>query len=386
MDELPFRPRTNPWPEGFELPDEHELQEGRPVSDQWVSSVLQVSSQFGDDSWSAANIAGLPRVQVYGDCEVAWAPQHPETPSEFVELQIQQPCLIQRVRIHESFTPGALSRISLWDGNDYVVVHEQEPRCGQYPHEMRWEEVDVASDRQIVTDRLRLDLDQTGGQSWYEIDAVQVSGLEPTCELVTALGSLLGDAKTADCTLIVSQTSSDTASDDQEEAVHIPVHRGILAARCPLFRAMLDRNELPLGGVQHMTGIAPDLVQLVLQWIYTDQVINNDTGMLAINPSNCVCLTVASDYFQTDGLTALCVDVFLQCVLSCQNAAQLYLYFDEIGVEPLTRACRKFCGEHFCSVSQTDAFQCFSKTQLLAVIECHNKSDAKPKPSDGLSS
>lgn len=366
MDALPFRPEIQPWPEDFAPPPV--LQPIKVEVDQWISSA-RCSTQYGrlyagQEQWTASCIAGPPRVTLYGDNPRAWAPANPGTTNEWVELEIEKPCQVRRIKIHESFTPGALERISLWDGDRFVVVHEQEPRCGQLPNQMRIEDVEITAE--VITKKIKLDINQQGGNSWYEIDAVQVSGYdkskeiakeEPLPNIATAIASLKGDTKTADCTLIVSGGDHETHT--------IPVHRGILVGRSPFFRALLDRGELPLGGEARLSDMAPKLIELLLQWIYTGHISE-------IEPGDCVSLLVIADYFQVDDLAEHCADIFRR-VLTVDNAALLYRYYHSIGIALLQQASLAFCAENFLAVSKTPAFKELSQSQLLAVIESYNE-------------
>ena len=375
MDE----PDAQWWPEGFELPSRDEEEEV--PTEQWIEAVTGRSSQYGggerldwddDDGdimmWSAGQVVGPPRVQHYEDNGFAWAPAIPGTSQEWLELRVARPCRVQRVRIHESLSGGAFFRLQLYDPdlNQFVTAVEQEPRCGQYPPVIRIEDIHVPAQHQIVTDRLRLEFNQRGGNTWYEVDAVQVIGttsnasssrnlVAPLSDRQTTLAkdisALLKDSNTADCTLVVGGN------------VRIPVHRGILAARCPLFRAMLDNAELPLGGEKVMDGIEPALAELILEWIYTGNLADLDSR-------DCVALVVASDYFQIDGLTDYCVAVFTG-LLTVQNAALLLAHFDHICIEPLKEAALGYCGKYFLAVSQTPEFGELSQQLLLAVIDCY---------------
>jgi BTB/POZ domain len=417
---LPFHPHVMPWPEDFVAPpprlseqeeeDDEEVQQQ--LSAQWVAAVPRCSSEFGEQQqqWTGDCIVGPPGVAIYGDHPEAWAPAEWGTAYEWVELQLAVPCQIQQIRIYESFTPGALWRVQLWQNDRFVLVHEQNPRCGQYPPQLRVEQVRIAPDRQLVSDRIKLEFDQRGGLDWYEIDAVQVLG-RPLLDgddvaasgnnnknnhndkiarlaIPAALATILGDAMTADCTLVVSsgrgsqqeRHGSAAAETAAAAAVRIPVHRGILAARSPVFRAMIQRNEMPLGGEANLTDIHPKLIQLLLEWIYTGRILQFD-------PLDCVSLLVVADYFQVDSsLTEFCTAQFTQRMLTVDNAARLFAYHDAVVgsyVPPVLRqAALAFCGQHFAAVAQTPSFSDLTHSQLLAVIDIyhhHQRNQQQPQ-------
>jgi BTB/POZ domain len=404
---LPFHPHVMPWPEDFVAPpssrlsEEEDDEEAQQLS-QWVAAVPRCSSEFGEQQQSTGDcIVGPPGVATYGDHPEAWAPEEWGTEYEWVELQLAIPCRIQQIRIYESFTPGALWRVHLWQNDRFVLVHEQTPRCGQYPPQLRVEQVSIAPDRQLVSnDRIKLEFDQRGGLSWYEIDAVQVLGRplddgdhvvasgNETARLTipTALATILGDAMTADCTLVVSsgrgspqqqRQGSPAETETATAAVRIPVHRGILAARSPVFRAMIQRNEMPLGGEATLTDIRSELIQLLLEWIYTRRILQFD-------PLDCVSLLVVADYFQVDSsLTEFCTAQFTQRMLTVDNAARLFAYHDAVVgscVPPVIRqAALTFCGQHFAAVAQTPSFSDLTQSQLLAVIDIYHHHQQQPQ-------
>lgn len=92
-----------------------------------------------------------------------------------------------------------------------MTVQEQDARCGQYTDEIRIEVIDVPEPSSILTDRLRLEFNVANGNTWYEIDAIQVAGVidkQPQklteVPFMNHIASLWMDASTADCTLLLN--------------------------------------------------------------------------------------------------------------------------------------------------------------------------------------
>lgn len=373
-----FADQEQPWPENFEFPDPNVPREEE--HSQWIERVLGFSSQFGSaqngsTDWCATLVAGPPRVLQYGDNPMAWAPQHIGNPRpDWLEVQLARPVKVQRVLIHESLCGGAFSKLELWCpvNEEYIAVVEQEARCGQYPRAIRIEDIRIPPEHNQgwETDKLKFEFMLEGGGTWYEVDAIRVVGMarqempkpKPQCEKVSQdIAKLLKDKSTADCTLVL---------DDANGTTRIPVHRGILAARCPLFRKKLDNNEMPLGGEQKMEGMSLPILEQILEWIYTGAVQELDV-------CDSVILATAADYFQINDLAEHCINIFRQ-VLTAENAAELYAHFDGICVfDSLILSVLEFMAKEFLAVSQTPGFAKLSQPQLLAVIRCYNQLQKK---------
>jgi hypothetical protein len=134
---------------------------------------------------------------------------------------------------------------------------------------------------------------------------------------------------------------------------------------------MLNNHELELGGEKILKDIDPELVHLILEWIYTGTL--NTTKF---HRRDCVALVAAADYFQISDLTDNCVETIFFTILTVDNAAVLYQHFDALCIEPLKQAALAYCGEHFLAVSATPGFQQLSQPQLLTVIEHYRLSSS----------
>ncbi|CAC5409331.1 unnamed protein product [Mytilus coruscus] len=79
--------------------------------DQWVSRVVNYSSQYDDNSWPASCIAGEPRVYPkYGDISGSWA-QGTLDANQFVEVEFAEKIFIEKIDIYETYHAGAVKKI-----------------------------------------------------------------------------------------------------------------------------------------------------------------------------------------------------------------------------------------------------------------------------------
>jgi hypothetical protein len=333
-------------------------------------------------------------------------------------------------------TTAVVSSSSSSSSPSFVTVFEQASRCGQLPPILHIEEIHIPIEQQhIKTAFLRLEFDTRGANEndWYEIDAIQVIGIttlppgaggsgrsNPTLSsssssskssfsstvLAQNIATLWMDPLTSDCTLVAvdhdtdSTDSTTSTTTNTSNPVLFPVHRGILAARCPLFRIWMENSELPLGGQKVVHGVQPVILKQILQWIYTGRIESSSSSSLSSMSEvaegsssasisllykkeedirwNCVALIAASDYLLLETLLQDCLHVFQRDVLSVNNAARLYVHFDSLAttmtnMKPLQQAALDYCASHFLDVSLTPEFSQLTQPQLLEVIEHYHQ-------------
>jgi hypothetical protein len=142
--------------------------------------VLQPFTQFELDPervtkgprWSPEQLAGPPDTHQAADLPTAWASQEPDGGVEWLQLEYDQAVELAEVRVHESFNPGAISKVAAVDpGGAEVVIWEGT---------MEQQEGSVESVFEVPPgvrgSSIRLYLDTTRVPGWNEIDAVEVVG------------------------------------------------------------------------------------------------------------------------------------------------------------------------------------------------------------------
>lgn len=141
---------------------------------QWAAKA-SASSEYGTgtEGWSAQQATGKPDTDVGGDAQTAWASEPQDADEEWIELTYPHAVRPTRVRVHETFNPGAVVKIeamdpagkwrTLWSGADPTKD------CPGW--------LDVRFDApDFPTKMIRLTIDSDTVKGWNEIDAVQLVG------------------------------------------------------------------------------------------------------------------------------------------------------------------------------------------------------------------
>ena len=91
---------------------------------QWATKVLEFSSQLTPAQYSADQALGKPNVlPAGGDNPSAWVPDKPRR-KEFLKLGFATPASIRQIAIAESYNPGALYRVYVYDqaGREHEIT------------------------------------------------------------------------------------------------------------------------------------------------------------------------------------------------------------------------------------------------------------------------
>jgi OOP family OmpA-OmpF porin len=104
---------------------------------QWASRVVDFSSEISELQGSARQTLGLPNVlPAGGDNPSSWSPFNPNT-IEFIKVQFDIALPISQVAIGETFNPGAIREIFLYDEDDVEhSVFKQNPGPIEEPYRM----------------------------------------------------------------------------------------------------------------------------------------------------------------------------------------------------------------------------------------------------------
>ena len=140
---------------------------------------------------------------------------------------------------------------------------------------------------------------------------------KPIANLTNDLGRLLVDDHLSDVFLCVGDRK-------------FPVHRAILAARSPVFRAMFtsDMKESVAEGIS-IEDMEPDVMEELLRCVYTNQV-----------PVECGCdMLIAFDRFGLISLLNRCQD---SVTITVQNALEVFAVAEELNAKRLKWKIIKF--------------------------------------------
>jgi len=140
---------------------------------QWAIGAVG-SSEYGSDSWSAAQATGEPNTDRCGDVTTAWASAS-STGQDTLTLEYAVAVIPQEVSVYQTYNPGSIISISLItvDGETITLPESADPPGNtECPGVFK---LDVEDVNQLVIGVV-VELDQTIGGSWNEIDAVELVG------------------------------------------------------------------------------------------------------------------------------------------------------------------------------------------------------------------
>ncbi|XP_065214359.1 speckle-type POZ protein B-like [Planococcus citri] len=159
----------------------------------------------------------------------------------------------------------------------------------------------------------------------------------PSCTLSDDLSQLLEDQEFCDVTLSVN-------------GQQFKAHKGILAARCSVFKAMFKHRmrEAKSSRVE-ITDIKPDVFRELLHYIYTGKVKYMETATF-------MDLLVAADKYDLQSLKSLC-GVALNKHLTHDNAANILIIADSHQSEKLKAAAISFIKSNAFVVMSTDGWK-----------------------------
>ena len=123
-------------------------------------------------AWSPQRALGPPDTPNAGDFHTAWASSTADGSDEWIELEFAEPVAAVEVRVHESFNPGAIASLSVFDeaGRELVTAQPVTDRApGPGPHVAKFA---VPGGGSVHTRRVKLYVDSMAVPGWNEIDAV----------------------------------------------------------------------------------------------------------------------------------------------------------------------------------------------------------------------
>lgn len=140
---------------------------------QWASKVISFSSELTPAQYSATQALGKPNVlPAGGQNPNAWTPDKPKR-NEFIKLGYSNPIQIQQIAIAESYNPGSLFKVYVYDESDAEhLVGTFKPQALPIIAQMRT--VFFPKTTYKVT-AIKLELDGTVLSDYFSIDAVAIS-------------------------------------------------------------------------------------------------------------------------------------------------------------------------------------------------------------------
>ena len=122
--------------------------------------------------WSPGQAAGPPDTFQAGDMRTAWASQDPDGGPEWLRLEYERPVEVAKVRVRETYNPGAIIAIAAvqTNGSEITLWQGVEPK-GEAPFESEF-----SVTNRVAAGTLKITLDTRLVASWNEIDAVELVG------------------------------------------------------------------------------------------------------------------------------------------------------------------------------------------------------------------
>jgi len=140
---------------------------------QWASGAA-ASSEFGPQDWSATQATGKPNTLIAGDNKTAWASLDADGIPERLQLSYDKPVHLTAVRVHETYNPGAVSKVEAYDvdGKWHTVWEGKDAT----PAPIGWFKA-VIDPPAWSTRLIKITIDNAAVAGWNEIDAVELIGV-----------------------------------------------------------------------------------------------------------------------------------------------------------------------------------------------------------------
>ena len=124
----------------------------------------------GNHGWGPEQATGEPNTLMAGDLQTVWASATPDSQPEWLLLEYGDAVQPKAVVIHETFNPGAVNKVSVFDadGDEHVAWTGRDPTPRTSPKGISVIPVKV----KFKTKRVKVYIDYPSVAGWNEIDAV----------------------------------------------------------------------------------------------------------------------------------------------------------------------------------------------------------------------
>ena len=124
-------------------------------------------------AWNPDQAAGSPDTLQAGDFGSAWASLGTDDKEEWLDLEYDHPVLASSIAIYETFNPGAVERVTIFDasGKEVEVWKGEDPVIIENGKGIATIEVDPP----VETKRVKVYVASTKVTGWNEIDAVAIT-------------------------------------------------------------------------------------------------------------------------------------------------------------------------------------------------------------------
>ncbi len=135
--------------------------------------------------WAPEQAVGPPNTPEPGDFATAWASATPDGQEEWLELTYEKPVEAVALMVYESFNPGALYKIIVYDenGNEIQAFSGEDPTRPGSEHGISLVKLNV---KKLKVNKVRLYLKSPDVGGWNEIDAVGLLDIQGQTHWATA--------------------------------------------------------------------------------------------------------------------------------------------------------------------------------------------------------
>ncbi len=175
----------------------------------YALSLLLCSSAWAQD-WGPLQATGAPDTPEYGDHVTAWASATPDDGPEWLLLSFSEAVRPARLRVWQSYNPGAIVKISGFgaDNQEMLLWQGKDPLAGTATLGV----AEFALQADVPVNRVKLYLASEQVTGWNEIDAVQLEG--SAGKLQWASGAMASSAYGAEVATDEGERSADDLAQD----------------------------------------------------------------------------------------------------------------------------------------------------------------------------
>src|SRR5882724_12617226 len=131
---------------------------------------IRIHSTRNVPSWSVHQAVGPPDTPGAGDIVTAWASASTDSQKEWLILDYEKPVIATQIDVHESYNPGALERVSIFNdaGEEVTVWNGTDPTPSGSSRGVS----SIPVSANFKTSRVKIYLDSPSVPGWNEIDTV----------------------------------------------------------------------------------------------------------------------------------------------------------------------------------------------------------------------
>ena len=132
-------------------------------------------SRISHSRWGVEEVLGPPDTPGAGDIATAWASATQDGQREWLILEYRKRVSPSAVEIHETYNPGAVDKVSIWNaaGNEIVVWQGTDPTPRGTPRGVSTIPIRAG----FKTSKVKIYINSPQVPGWNEIDAVQLVGV-----------------------------------------------------------------------------------------------------------------------------------------------------------------------------------------------------------------